>query len=280
MSYLIIIRPVNCIFTAICVFFGATYGLPFLISENIIYAILSAILIAAGGYVINDVFDYEIDLINRPKRILPRGKLSLKKAELYAYLLLGLGLGFSILLRNIYCLIIAIINTIFLISYAKYFKKKLLSGNLIIAFVAASTFLFGGLANGNLHNSLIITVFALLFTLLREFTKDIEDISGDSAKGARTLATVFGKQRASLFSIIPGVSIILLINYLFSQHYLTITYFLLLNLLVSIPVIIFLIRLSATRSEKEIRMISTGMKLDMLILLILIWTGNIYENIR
>ncbi len=54
--------------------------------------VLSTMGLYAGGIVFNDVFDYELDKVERPERILPSGKLSRKTAIIFGLLLLGLAI--------------------------------------------------------------------------------------------------------------------------------------------------------------------------------------------
>ena len=79
-----ITRPRNSLLTGIGVALGAiisngTSGIDYvalLLQNNLItliIAYIATVLIAAGGYTINDYYDYEIDKINRPDRIIPSG---------------------------------------------------------------------------------------------------------------------------------------------------------------------------------------------------------------
>jgi len=159
MPFIKIIRPFNCLFVILSVFFGALYQSSISNIYPIIFAALSAALIAAAGYVINDFFDIPIDIINRPNRILPSGKISPKVAYLFSIMLFIFGITASYFTQNYYCVIIAIINSILLFSYAKTFKMSFLIGNILVAYTTASTFLFGGLCNNNVKNSMIIVIF-------------------------------------------------------------------------------------------------------------------------
>ena len=98
MSFFKIIRPFNCFFVALTVFAGAYYLRVIDQFQQVFFAMLSATFIAAAGYVINDFFDIPIDKINKPKRILPSGKMQPKIAYLYAVLLFVIGILLSFLL--------------------------------------------------------------------------------------------------------------------------------------------------------------------------------------
>lgn len=279
MSFFKILRPYNCFFVVICVFFGAFYKNS-LFNYSVLYAVISAFLITGAGYIMNDFFDLTIDIINKPNRVLPSGKMNPKTAYIYSVSLFLTGIIISFLTKNVYCVFIAVFNSLALFYYAKFYKMRFLSGNLIVSYAAASTFIFGGLCNNNFKNSLFIAIFAFLYTLIREFIKDAEDIEGDSKSGAHTLAIHFGRKKTVLVSIIPSLVIVLFIFYLFHLKFLYPNTFIFMNLFVSLPLIIFIIYLINHSNDKgKFLKISSLMKVDMLILLIILWMGN-YENIQ
>lgn len=162
----------------------------------ILIAMCAALFIGAGGNVINDYFDYEIDKINKPKRPLPSGSLDLKRALIYSAVLYTIGIIFAIYL-NVYCLILALFNVIVSIAYSWKLKRQLVIGNVIPSWLAASSFLFGGLLIGGLMPAvLILSIMAFFANMGREIVKDIEDVMGDSKQGSKTFANVFGNKNA------------------------------------------------------------------------------------
>jgi len=273
MPFLKIIRPFNCLFVIISVLFGAYFRSYASNLTPVIFGAISAFLIAAAGYVINDFFDIPIDIVNKPKRILPSGKIEPKTAYLFAVLLFILGISASFFTQSFYCVIIAIVNSLLLFLYAKTFKLSFLIGNLLIAYTTASTFLFGGLCNNNVRNSLIIFIFAFLYTFLREIIKDAEDIEGDKKLAARTLAVKIGRKKISLVSIIPSIIIIVYSIFLFSVGSITKTIFIIFTAGVSIPLILLILYIIEKSVKNRFANASILMKIDMLILLIILWVG-------
>ena len=274
MSFFKIIRPFNCFFVALSVLFGAFFGSQQLNLPAIIAATVSALLIAAGGYVINDFFDLKIDLINKPDRILPAGKMTPKTAYIFAVMLFWFGILISVLTKEISCIAIAFLNSVVLFYYAKKFKQSCFTGNLLVAYAAASTFIYGGFSNANIRNSLIIASFAFLYTIIREFIKDGEDIEGDKTNGAKTLAILIGGKKITILSILPALTIIILIQFFFLNQQLSQTTFISLNIFVTIPLIGFFVYLFRKPGKNSFARISSLAKLDMLILLIIIWIGK------
>jgi geranylgeranylglycerol-phosphate geranylgeranyltransferase len=272
MSFIKILRPFNCLFVALSVLFGAFYLNSQINLFPIIFAVISATMIAAAGYVINDFFDLPIDMINKPDRILPSKKITPKTAYMYSVTLFFIGILSSYLTHNLYCVGLAILNSVALFYYARFFKLSFLSGNILVAYAAGSTFIFGGLVSNNLENSIIIAIYAFLYTLIREFIKDAEDIEGDASFGARTLAVKIGRKKTALVSIIPTF---LIVGFTFHiQNSISILTFRLLQIFVSIPLILFIILLINNETKAFYNKISTFMKLDMLVLLIILWVGK------
>ncbi|MCD4795848.1 MAG: geranylgeranylglycerol-phosphate geranylgeranyltransferase [Candidatus Cloacimonetes bacterium] len=275
MSYLKIIRPYNCLFVSVSVLFGAYFNSDSNHIVSIISAVISATLIAGGGYVINDFFDIKIDMINKPERILPAKKIKPRTAYLFAIYLFLSGIIFSFFTQNIYCVIIAIVNSLVLFFYAKILKKTLLVGNIAVAYAACSTFIYGSLSNGNLKNGLIAACFAFLYTLIREFIKDGEDIEGDIKHGARTLAIKVGKKNLVYISILPAFMMIIYSFYLLFSELIYFKTFLMFNIFISLPLILFIFYLLMKGNKQDFSKISLFMKIDMVILLIIIWIGRL-----
>ena len=273
MHFLKIIRPFNCLFVILSVFFGAYYQSPDSNLFPILFAAISAVLIAAAGYVINDFFDIPIDVINRPDRILPSGKITPKAAYIFSVMLFIFGITASYFTQNPYCVIIAIMNSLLLFSYAKTFKMSFLAGNILVAYTTASTFLYGGLCNDNLKNSMIIVIFAFLYTFIREIVKDAEDIEGDIKLGARTIAVKIGRRNTAFVSIIPALAIILYSVFLFTENIIGLKTFIAFTVGVSLPLAILIRYIIRRSEEKRFANASSLMKINMLMLLIILWVG-------
>lgn len=255
----------------LCVFFGAFYQAPLIFSTKVLFAMLTAAFIAGAGYVINDFFDLPIDKINRPDRVIPSGKISPEIAYLYAVLLFIIGILFSFLTANIICIVLAIFNSLALFYYARTFKQSFLTGNLLVAYAAASTFLYGGLITNNLKYSLIVAIYAFLYTVIRELVKDIEDIPGDSKLGANTFALRKGRFATIKLSLIFTFLILAYSIFLLTQVYISLLIFILLLILVISPLAIFLFKLLPENNDINLNKIQRFMKLDMFVLLIILW---------
>ena len=75
---------------------------PFLFNlqlQNILLLCLSTVGLYGGGVVFNDVFDAELDKIERPERAIPSGRVTIKEATLLGIILLMIGISTSFLVN-------------------------------------------------------------------------------------------------------------------------------------------------------------------------------------
>lgn len=179
-------RPLNCLITAFSVGVGAFAAGLHLLPPEVWWAALAAALIAGAGNGLNDVADLEIDRINRPQRPLPAGHLSRRTALVQSVVLALAGIGIAWWQRPALGGM-ALLVTAALALYDLWLKRTALWGNLLVSALAAAAFPFGALAAGQLGRAWIPAGFAFLFHLGREIIKDLEDVEGDRAQGARTL---------------------------------------------------------------------------------------------
>lgn len=179
-SFIQISRPLNCLIAVLGVFAGAyiSTSSPIPLLPEIILATIAATLATAGGNTINDYFDFEIDRINKPWRPLPSGALSMDAVLSFAIFAFGTALATAILV-NWLCATIAAINIFLLSVYNRWLKRYGFTGNICVAYLVGSLFLFGAAAVGISRLSIILFVMAFLSTFGREVVKDIEDMKGD-----------------------------------------------------------------------------------------------------
>ncbi len=82
-----------------------------------------------------------------------------------------------------------------------------MTGNIVVAYLSASIFLFGGALNGLDGLVRIIPIAAITFfaMLSRELLKDAEDVEGDRAGGADTVPIRIGIKKTSELALITTV---------------------------------------------------------------------------
>jgi 4-hydroxybenzoate polyprenyltransferase len=155
----------------------------------------STVLIAAGGYIINDYYDVKIDLVNRPERVVIGKGITRRYAIFFHSMLsmLGILLGLALNWR------IAAINfaSVFLLWwYSNDLKRHPFIGNLVVAILAGTAVMMVD-ALYTTGNYLIVSyaTFAFFMTLVREIIKDVEDLKGDDTFGCKTLPIVWGVRK-------------------------------------------------------------------------------------
>ena len=209
-----LIRTVNCLLAMVGVWIGAymTWSAPIWLDP--LLAGLVAFLVCAAGNIINDRLDIEIDRVNHPRRVLVQGKLSIRFAARLAIVLNVVALAIALLV-NYLVFLVALAALGLLMAYNFYLKRIPLLGNLIIAVLGGLTFITGGLAvdvvaTASLPGPLIPAVYALLFHLVREIVKDVQDIDGDRAAGLTTFPMVAGVRTALLTALLLFLVLVLL----------------------------------------------------------------------
>ncbi len=195
-AYWEILRPFNCMMAAAAAIIGLAIagGLE---PETTALIFLTVFLVTGAGNTINDYYDREIDAVNRPGRPIPSSRIGARAALFYSLALFAAGCFLAGLVNQI-CLAVAAFNSVLLYLYARNLKATPLAGNVCVAFLTGSTFLFGGAAAGaaGLLANQVPFLLSFLVSMSREIAKDIEDMVGDRQGGARTLPILAG-ERAS-----------------------------------------------------------------------------------
>ena len=270
---LTITRPVNVVITFVSVVIATIICLPTKIPElYVLLAAFSAALTAASGNIINDIFDIEIDKINRPLRPLPSGKITVKEAYTLYFVLLILSISFSLIISYL-AFIIVIISNLLLLLYAKYLKRIPLIGNITVAFLTGMVFIFGGVVVENPSAAIIPATFALLVNLIREIVKDMQDFEGDEINGIKTFPVKFGFQKSKFIILFISLALILYTLYPFITQIYRIEYFIVVMIIVN-PILVYCLKiLFQDHSLKNLNKISNLLKISMVFGLIAIFLG-------
>lgn len=227
---------------------GYSLPLPFL---YFFLLVLSVVLIAAGGYVINDYFDVRIDNLNEPERVVLGKSIPVKRAIILhaALTATGILLGFLVSLKvgNFKLVFVHLLAGLLLWLYSARYKRKPLWGNMIIALVSSLVVLMVWLfeffampgkgifivnqAELTWVNRCILFVagFSFMLTLVRELIKDMEDIEGDRRYGCRTLPVVLGIRNVKWITVallvLSMIVMALVQRHLFAVHLDLTTYY-------------------------------------------------------
>lgn len=210
MTVLRLLRIGNLAMVLVAVALGALLANPAWNAElgrDVSLAFVAALSITAFGNILNDVRDVAVDRAAHPTRPLVTGAVSVRAATRLAYALLAVGLVASAFAWPQPLLAIAAANAAVLIAYEWRLKAWPLVGNIAVAYLVASTFLFGALAVGAVPPlAWLLAGLAFFSNLGRELAKDIEDADADAAT-RRTAATAWGKPAAArIGSIAIGIA--------------------------------------------------------------------------
>lgn len=258
--------------------------------------VLSTICIAGGGYLINNVFDTETDLYNKPNQVIIGKKMS-EAAAYNIYIVLNcIGVGIGFYLSNVInqpsfaIIFVAIAATLYL--YASTFKKYLIVGNVLIAALLSLSVLMVGLfvlfpmitienqsMMGILFKIMIdYAIFAFVINLVREIVKDLEDVNGDYNQGMNTLPIALGVSRTATVVFFLSFIPLILVLYYISEYLLHLLYACLYCLIFIVaPLIYFSVKMYSATKKNDFSHLSAVLKWVMLfgILSILVISLNI-----
>ena len=243
------------------------------IDKMILLGASAASLTAAAGNVINDIWDYKADMVNKPGRPLPSGIITKKT---------GLNLYFSLVLVSVVIsemlgwiiLGIIILTHLLLLIYSTRLKKIPLLGNIVVSFLTAFVFIYGGLIAGNLNASFVPAVFAFLINFSREGIKTIEDIPGDRTAGITTFPQLYGINFSRKFASAFLILLLLFTFVPFLKGYYGIEYFIIIMAVVN-PLLVYVIKSLLEVSETiNLNKLSFILKLNMVFGLTAIYFGR------
>jgi 4-hydroxybenzoate polyprenyltransferase len=244
--------------------------------------VLSSVLIAAAGYVINDYFDLNIDRINKPHKLIVQKIISRRYAIAWHFFLsiAGIAIGFYLDFTTHVTLLgfsnLACACLLFL--YSVSLKKKLLAGNILISLLTAWTvlvvtwcearFLFS--ANFSVSKILRITIlyagFAFVTSLVREAIKDMEDVEGDRKYGCKTMPIIWGINASKIYTavwmIMLVITLLILQVYVLQFRWWFIALYCL--LFVFIPLVQVFIKLFKAQTPQDFHRLSSMVKFIML----------------
>ena len=288
MAYLRLIRPYNLFIVLISQVILQYFIIVPLSDDPIVLSgvlfplfVLDTLIVAAAGYVINDLKDYKADLINKPDKTYIPHPVSSKAALMYYSILVGAGFIISLFLairtQNLKHIWIYPAATLFLYAYAVKLKSTVLWGNILVSvFIAAVTgiLFFAQFTSGTdfIHKTslmeicLVYMLFSFLVNLFREIIKDLEDVRGDKSQKVITLPLVYGKQRTKYLGyLVIMVQIILIICWAFMSGLtedFSIRIFLI--LFVAAPMTALIIKLYQAEKPRDFGAVSKMTKLIML----------------
>lgn len=254
--------------------------------------ISATMLIAAGGYAINDYFDVKIDAINKPESRIVGRVMDRRMAMIYHQVFTAIGAICGIVLavsvKSVTIGVFALFVPGLLWFYSASYKRQFFIGNIIVAFNAALSVLAVAIANISIlvhqYGALVyqtpfplvkqiyawiggFALFAFLTTLIREIIKDMEDEQGDRELECHTLPIRLGfkKTKIILYGFIAlTAGLLCYANFVllpFAEKGIS-TRYLIIGLLLPLAILVYFI--ATAKNKKDYKNASTLCKFIML----------------
>ena len=214
-------------------------ALSVLLDFNLFIIVIVSSLTIASGYIINNFYDSEKDLINRPNKS-QLDRLVSQKTKLKVYFTVN----FIVFLLSFFVSFRAVLffsAYIFLIwFYSHKLKKMAIVGNMTAAFLAVLPFFAILLYYKNTYPQIFAHAnFLFLLLIIREIIKDLENIKGDIANDYQTIPVMFGESTAkkiiTLLTVLTIIPIYFLVE-IFEVGYMDIYFY------VSLIILIFFLQ--------------------------------------
>ena len=214
--------------------------MPFQLSTvGFVLLVVATVCLSAAGYIINDYFDVNADMMNKPDKVIIGKTINRRNAMIFHWIfnivgcVCGALVSFGIGLPKYSFIFMFIAGVLWF--YSTTFSKEPVLGNVVIALLVASVpiieILYEMLPLLSLPMDILqqlhirfeelfvwglgYTLFAFLLTLQREMVKDIEDLEGDRTYGRNTLPIAFGLKAARICTF--GVSVVVIAGIVVSQ---------------------------------------------------------------
>jgi len=165
-----------------------------LFDVNLLMLVLATAAVIAGGYIINNFYDSEKDLINRPNKTM-LDKLVSQNTKLSFYFVLN----FSAVVMASYVSFKPVLFFSFYIFaiwfYSHKLKKMPIIGNVVSSILTLTPFFVIFVYYHNFKSVVFVhATFLFLIIAIRELTKDLENIKGDLTLNYRTIPIVYGER--------------------------------------------------------------------------------------
>jgi len=165
--------------------------------------ILSSSIAIASGYIINNFYDYEKDLINKPIKS-KIDKVIRKRTKLSLYITLNFLCIYTSSLVSWRSVLFFTIYIFVIWLYSHKLKRILFIGNIVSSLLSVIPFFIILIYYKNFELIIFLyAIFLFLIVYMREIIKDLENIKGDFTLDYRTIPVVYGEKSSKyLLSIV------------------------------------------------------------------------------
>lgn len=181
-----------------------------LFDPNLFFLVLATASVVAAGYIINNFYDSEKDLINRPHKTMLDRFVS-QRTKLSVYFILNLAGVFFASYVSFRTVVFFSIYIFMIWFYSHRLKKLLFLGNLVASILTITPFFAIFVYYKNFETGIFVhAAFLYLIVVMRELVKDLENMKGDLVQGYSTIPVVYGEKLSkkllfglALLSLIP-----------------------------------------------------------------------------
>src|SRR5690606_13353967 len=186
-----------------------------LFDPNLFFLVLATASVVAAGYIINNFYDSEKDLINRPHKTMLDRFVS-QRTKLSVYFILNLAGIFFASYVSFRTVVFFSIYIFMIWFYSHRLKKLLFFGNIVASILTITPFFAIFVYYKNFETGIFVhAAFLYLIVVMRELVKDLENMKGDLAQGYSTIPVVYGEKLSkkllfglALLSLIPAYFLI------------------------------------------------------------------------
>ncbi len=184
--------------------------------DYLFFLILSSATVIASGYIINNFYDSEKDLINRPRKTMLDRFIS-QRTKLSVYFILNFAAIFFASYVSFRAVVFFSIYIFMIWVYSYRIKRILFLGNLVASILAIIPFFVVFIYYKNFETVIFIhATFLYLMIVMRELVKDLENLKGDLIQNYKTIPVVYGENWSKFFlsilTVFAVIPILLLIT--------------------------------------------------------------------
>jgi len=184
---------------------------------NLFIIVIVSGLVIAGGYIINNFYDAEKDLINKPRKSM-LDRLVSQRTKLSTYFILNF---ISVFLASYVSFKAVLFFSSYIFGiwlYSHKLKRIPFLGNFVSATLAIAPFFAVFVYYKNFQSVIFVhAIFLFLLILAREMVKDLENMAGDMAHNYKTVPVLYGVTFSKVcITVLIGLTLVpslLLIEY-------------------------------------------------------------------
>ncbi len=180
-----------------------------LFDVNLLMLVLASSATIAAGYIINNFYDSEKDLINKPRKTM-LDRLVSQNTKLSFYFVLNF---LAVVFASYVSFKAVIFFALYIFAiwfYSHRLKKQPMTGNIVSAILTVTPFFAIFIYYQNFELVIFAhAIFLFLLVSMRELTKDLENIKGDLALNYRTVPVVYGeKVSKSMLTVLVVLTVV------------------------------------------------------------------------